>query len=123
MTLHHPHLEPEDPHADQDVELLNGLAEVHQKFGLHETALRYLALSQWIVPDSVLTLQLTAQSQFKIGKYKQAINTLEKLKSVNGGSALTEYELLLQVSALALTGDSEKANGILTGSDISNFEP
>ena len=102
-----------DPHSAQDSTLINGLAEVHQQFGLHQSAIKLLNLSKWIEPDNLTTLRLLAHSQFMAGIFKAALGTLAKIESHHDAEGLTEYETLMKANALAFCGDNQSALDLL----------
>lgn len=104
---------PVDQQVSTDASLVNGIAEVHQQFGLHQTALNLLKFSTWLEPNNLTTLRLLAHSQFMVGVFKASLATLTKIETHDEAAGLTEYETLMKASALAFCGDSAQAQTIL----------
>lgn len=94
-----------------DTQLLKNLAEVHQKFGIHGTAIDLLGLSLWIDKDDNEALVLLARSLFRCQDFSQTLRCLQRIEDIGG--TLSETQEMMRVSALALNGQTEDANRLL----------
>ena len=104
-----------DTYSVADGQLLNSLASIHLVFGMHESALRFLELSNWILHSNPETLRLLAQAAFNMRMSAYVIEVLDELAVLSPGGQLSEEELMLKGRSLALLGETGEARAVLFG--------
>ena len=101
--------------SEKDIELLNGLAQVHLVFGMHTTALHLLELSCWLDDTNEKTLKLIARCYFNLKNAEQVIQVLDRIDSLEEIHEPDEEELLLRARSYTLLGNQDAARRVLTG--------
>ena len=103
---------PGTDYDKQDCELLEMLASVHMKFGMHATALSFLELCDWIDKNRDTTLRLMARAYQKLDKPAELLGVMERLQGQYGRDALSSSEMDLIWRAHVQLGQLEDAAAV-----------
>lgn len=98
--------------SEVDADILNGLATIHLMFGLHQTALNLLMLSNWIVKSNRDTLLLMARAQFLLQNWREVVRLLDEVEGFDLREPLTEHDVIMKGRALIHLGQKEKAHHV-----------
>lgn len=109
-----------DLNASKDAELLNSLTKVHAQFGMHQAALEFAFLANWLKPHDTVTLQLMAESLLQLQRAQDALDVLDEIEPSAVEEETATHLLAMRGNCLALLGQLDEARSVLSESHLSD---
>lgn len=97
----------------KDSELLNKLSAAHYHFRNDRSAFLMLKLSLFLTPSHPETLRIMARVEYRLGRYRQALDTILDLESVTNEPLEYDWRLIKAMS-LAKLGEVEAGRATMS---------